>query len=369
MEILANRTYHNEEMVSAQKKAVALLSGGLDSALAVALTQRLGFEVVGLNLATGFCTGQGRCDTVLAQGLALGIPVRLLDVSEEYLEVVKHPRFGRGQGMNPCLDCRIFMVRKAGEVMKEEGASFVVTGEVLGQRPMSQHRQALELVARESGLGEKLVRPLSGRLLGPTFPERMGWVRREDWLDLEGRSRKRQLALAKEWGIPVFSQPAGGCCLLLERAYAKRLRDLIREKGVDSLTKDDFALLRYGRHFRLGPRTRLVVGRNELENSALLSFSGDHYVFTFPDVPGPVALILGEVGEEELKLAAELAGRYSDAPSGALLRVKVEHQGETRELWVRPRPADDPLLAALRIDGNFSTSLQASSGVITPGSG
>ncbi|MBC7098247.1 hypothetical protein H5T52_03890 [Candidatus Bipolaricaulota bacterium] len=337
-------------MSAPPKKAVALMSGGLDSALAAALTKRLGFEVVGLNLATGFCTGEGRCDTVLAQGAALGIPVRLLDVAEEYLEVVKHPRFGRGQGMNPCLDCRIFMVKKAGEVMEKEGASFVVTGEVLGQRPMSQHREALELVARESGLGERLVRPLSGRLLGPTFPERMGWVRREDWLDLQGRSRKRQLELARDWGIPVFSPPGGGCCVLLERAYTKRLRDLIREKGIDHLTRDDFALLRYGRHFRLGPRTRLVVGRDELDNAALLVLSGDHYVLTFPDVPGPVALVVGEVDETALELAARIAARYSDAPSALPVRVLAERNGTVQELQVTPLAKDDPRLFTLRID-------------------
>ena len=350
MEIPGNQTYHSGDMVTPQKKAIALMSGGLDSALAAALVKRLGFEVVGLNLATGFCTGQGRCDTVLAQGAALGIPVRLWDVSEEYLEVVKHPRFGRGRAMNPCLDCRIFMVKKAGELMEKEGASFVVTGEVLGQRPMSQHLGALELVARESGLGERLVRPLSGRLLGPTFPERMGWVRREDWLDLQGRSRKRQLELAKEWGIPTFTQPAGGCCLLLERAYAKRLRDLIREKGVDSLTKEDFALLRYGRHFRLGPRVRVVVGRDELENSVLLSFPGDHYVLNFPDVPGPVALVLGEVKEEDLRQAAELAARYSDTQEGSSVRVIAHRVGKVQEFWVTPWSKDDPRLQKLRVD-------------------
>lgn len=337
-------------MPEPQKKAIALLSGGLDSALAAALTKRLGFEVVGLNLATGFCTGAGRCDTVLAQGLALGIPVRFLDVAEEYLEVVKHPRFGRGQGMNPCLDCRIFMAKKAGEVMEEEGASFVVTGEVLGQRPMSQHREALALVARESGLGERLVRPLSGRLLGPTFPERMGWVRREDWLDLAGRSRKRQLELAREWGIPSFTPPGGGCCLLLERAYTKRLRDLIKEKGIEALTKEDFALLRHGRHFRLGPRTRLVVGRNALENAALLSLAGPHYTLTFPDVPGPVALVVGEAEEAELRLAAEIAARYSDAPPHSQVRVLVERNGIRQELWVVPMAKDDARLHLLRVD-------------------
>jgi len=350
VEIPGDQTYHSEDMGGPQKRAIALMSGGLDSALAAAWTKRLGFEVVGLNLATGFCTGQGRCDAVLAQGLALGIPVRLLEVSAEYLEVVKHPKYGRGQGMNPCLDCRIFMLQKAKEVMEEEGASFVVTGEVLGQRPMSQHREALELVAQESGLGERLVRPLSGRLLGPTFPERMGWVKREDWLDIQGRSRQRQLALARELGIPQFTPPGGGCCLLLERAYSKRLRDLIREKGVDALTKDDFALLRYGRHFRLGPKVRVVVGRDETENAALLSFPGDHHVLEFPDVPGPVALVLGEPSAEELREAAELAARYSDAPKDTPVRVLVRRNEDIREIQVIPWDKDDPRLARLRID-------------------
>ena len=349
METVFPKAYHNGAMGEPQRKAIALMSGGLDSALAAAWTKKLGFEVVGLNLATGFCVGEGRCDTVLAQGLALGIPVKLLDVSEEYLEVVKHPKYGRGQGMNPCLDCRIFMAKKAKEVMEEEGASFVVTGEVLGQRPMSQHLAALELVARESGLGERLVRPLSGRLLGPTFPERMGWVRREDWLDIQGRSRKRQLALAKELGIPTFTSPGGGCCILLERTYSKRLRDLIKEKGVEALTKEDFALLRLGRHFRLGPKVRLVVGRDELENAGLLGFSQDRYILSFPDIPGPVALVLGDPSEEEILLAARIAARYSDAPQGQPVRVRVSKDAQEKDLFVVPLPQDDPLLRNLRV--------------------
>jgi len=181
-------------MRDGKARAIALLSGGLDSTLAAALTKQLGFGVVGVNFATGFCTGQGRCDTVLAAGRDLNIPVRLLDVSDEYLEVVKRPKFGYGSGMNPCLDCRIFMLKKARALMEEEGAEFVVTGEVLGQRPMSQHYRALELVAEESELGDRLVRPLSGRLLPATYPEKKGWVKREDWLARHPGTVKTQAA-------------------------------------------------------------------------------------------------------------------------------------------------------------------------------
>ncbi|MCR4392268.1 MAG: hypothetical protein NUV94_05720 [Candidatus Acetothermia bacterium] len=330
-------------------RAIALLSGGLDSALAAALTLRLGFGVVGVNLATGFCIGQGRCDTVLATGQALGIPVRLLDVSREYLDVVRHPRHGYGSGMNPCIDCRIFMVRKAGEVMAAEGAAFVVTGEVLGQRPMSQHRRALELVAEESGLGDRVVRPLSGRLLPATYPERQGWVRRDDWLDIQGRSRRRQLALAQAWGIHHFLQPSGGCCLLLEKAYAARLRDASRARGLAALDERDFALLRYGRHFRISPTAKVIVSRDETENVILNGFSSGRWTVMFPDVPGPLALVEGTPTEEELGLAVQLAARYSDARPGEPVRAVLAHVGGTCELTVVPLPKDDPRLVTWKI--------------------
>jgi hypothetical protein len=314
------------------KKAVALLSGGLDSALAGTLTQRLGFEVVGVNLATGFCVGQGRCDT----------PLRLLDVGQEFLDVVRAPRFGYGSGMNPCLDCRILMARTAGKVMAAEGAEFVVTGEVLGQRPMSQHRRALDLVARESGLGDRLVRPLSGRLLPATHPERQGWVRREDWLDIEGRSRKRQLALAREWGLTEFVQPSGGCCLLLTRPYAVRLRDAFAVHGRGKLTEQEFALLRFGRHFRISSTVKVIVGRDEAENAVLAGFATGRWVMSFPNVPGPVALVEGAARDAELNLAARLAARYSDARPGEPVTVRASRGSEVEELRVVPLAADDP---------------------------
>ena len=336
-------------MRDGKARAIALLSGGLDSTLAAALTKQLGFGVVGVNFATGFCTGQGRCDIVLAAGRDLNIPVRLLDVSDEYLEVVKRPKFGYGSGMNPCLDCRIFMLKKARALMEEEGAEFVVTGEVLGQRPMSQHYRALKLVAEESGLGDRLVRPLSGRLLPATYPEKKGWVKREDWLDIQGRSRRRQLALARKLRIGSFTQPAGGCCILLEKTYAARLRDAFAHMGPDNMNKDDFALLRLGRHFRISPKAKVIVGRDETENAVLSGFALGRIKLDFPDVPGPTALLEGEVSEEELLFAARIAARYADAQPAEEVRVVAFQDGEARELRVKPLSPDDPRLSELRI--------------------
>ena len=330
-------------------KAIALLSGGLDSTLAAALTKRLGFGVIGVNFSTGFCTGQGRCDTVLAAGRVLGIPVRLLDVVDEYLDVVRRPKFGYGSGMNPCLDCRIFMLKKAKELLEKEGAEFVVTGEVLGQRPMSQHYRALKLVAEESGLGDRLVRPLSGRLLPATYPEKRGWVRREDWLDIQGRSRRRQLALAREWGIEEFTQPAGGCCILLEKTYAARLKDAFAHIGADKMTKEDFALLRFGRHFRLSPKVKVIVGRDETENAVLAGFARGRLRLEFLDVPGPTALVEGNPTEDELVLAARLAARYADVTPDEEVRIIVTNGEDSRELRVKALPPDDQRLKELRI--------------------
>ncbi len=330
-------------------KAIALLSGGLDSALAATLTKRLGFEVVGLNVSTGFCTGQGRCDTVLGIGGILEIPVRLIDASEEYLDVVRHPKHGYGSAMNPCLDCRVFFLRKAAELMEDEDAEFVVTGEVLGQRPMSQHRRALDLVAQESGLDDRLVRPLSGRLLPSTYPEKQGWVRREDWLDIQGRSRKRQLELADRWGIEEFTQPSGGCCLLLEESYARRVQDVFRRWGPDAVDREAFALLRYGRHFRLSESAVAIIGRDEQENAVLESFTRGRWTLTFPEVPGPSSLVDGNPACEELEFAARLAARYADASPTDVVTVLARKDGEEKKLTTTPLHPDDPRIERFRI--------------------
>ena len=233
--------------------------------------------------------------------------------------------------------------------MAGEGAEFVVTGEVLGQRPMSQHYRALKLVAEESGLGDRLVRPLSGRLLPATYPEKKGWVKREDWLDIQGRSRRRQLSLARKLGIRSFTQPAGGCCILLEKTYAARLRDAFDHLGPDRMKKEDFALLRLGRHFRISPKAKVIVGRHQTENAELSGFARGRIKLDFPDVPGPTALLEGEVSEEELLFAARIAARYADAPPAEEVRVVAFQDGVARELRVKPLSPDDPRLKKLRI--------------------
>ncbi len=330
-------------------KVIALVSGGLDSALAAALTARLGFSVSGLFVRTGFSCGQDRGAFVQATADELGIPVRVLDASEAYLDVVRHPKHGYGSAMNPCLDCRIFYLKRAAEFMAEQGASFVVTGEVLGQRPMSQHRRALDLVARESGLGDRLVRPLSGRLLEPTYPEHQGWVHREDWLDLQGRSRKRQLELASRWGIRSFGQPSGGCCILLEKSYARRLKDAFRHHDRDALDRQAFTLLRYGRRFRLSDTSVLIVGRDEQENARIAELARGEWILVFPEVPGPTALVQGDPSEEMLTFAARLTARYADAVPGVPVTLHAERDGEKRTLQVVPLGSDDPVLEQLRI--------------------
>ncbi len=342
--------YDSTEMNKTRPKAVALLSGGLDSSLAVALTQKLGFPVIGLHVYTGFHAGEDRRDTVIAACRRLDIPLRLRDAGDGYLDTVRRPKHGYGSAANPCLDCRIFLLKMARELMVEEGAEFVVTGEVLGQRPMSQHYRALRTVAEESGLGDRLVRPLSGRLLPATYPEEQGWVRRDQWLDIEGRSRRRQLALAAEWGIEHFGQPSGGCCILLAKSYARKLRDAFEHRDRDALTREDFSLLKYGRHFRLSPQVKLIVGRNEEENAELEGFARGRWMLSFPDVPGPVALVDGAPTESDLAFAARLSARYADAPQDAEARIVARRDESVEEMHVRPLPADDPAIEQMRFD-------------------
>ena len=254
-------------------KAIALLSGGLDSTLAARVVMEQGVGLEALNFMTVFCTCTQRGATCLASQKAveaLGIPLKVLNVSEEYLCVVKNPKHGYGRNMNPCIDCRIFMLKKAKAHMEESGAAFIVTGEVLGQRPMSQRRDAMRLIEREAGLEGLILRPLSAKALPVTVPEKEGWVDREKLLRVQGRSRKPQIELADHYGIHDYPCPAGGC-LLTDPGFAKRMKDLMVHDPDFSL--NDVHLLKMGRHFRFSPGAKLIVGRQEEENQKIQTFA------------------------------------------------------------------------------------------------
>jgi tRNA U34 2-thiouridine synthase MnmA/TrmU len=329
-------------------KAIALLSGGLDSTLAAALIKGTGIEVIGLTVRILFNAGRSRSQQIEAVADALGIPLRTLDLSEEHLDVVRHPRHGYGAGMNPCIDCRTFMLKAAKLVMEDEGAQFVVTGEVLGQRPMSQHYQALMQAAEESGLSDRLLRPLSANLLPDTLPVKEGWIKQEDLLAIRGRGRQEQMALAKKFGIRDYPSPAGGC-LLVEKAYSARLRDAFSHIGRDVMKKADFLLLRYGRHFRLSDRTKVIVGRNEKENAALLELSSAHVRIEPVEVMGPLSLIEGSPSDDELHLAAALTARYCDHDDERPITLRVTRSGEEETIAIAPLLADDPRIPSWRI--------------------
>jgi len=320
-------------------KAIALLSGGLDSTLAAKVVLDLGIELEALNFLTVFCTCTNRGETCLASQKAvnaLGIPLNVLNVSEEYLPVVKNPKHGYGSNMNPCIDCRIFMLKKAKAYMEEIGASFLVTGEVLGERPMSQRRDSMRLIEKEAGLDGLILRPLSAKLLPASIPEKEGWVDREKLLKIQGRSRKPQIQLADHYGIRDYPCPAGGC-LLTDPGFAKRIRDLMHHHS--DFTLNDVHLLKMGRHFRLSPGLKLVVGRNEEENQKIQTFSeeGDILLKLFR-FPGPLSLLRGEAAEEEIEKAAAITARYSKAKDLKKVEVickKAKEEGD-RSLSVSP---------------------------------
>ena len=246
-------------------KAVALISGGLDSALAAKIVMEQGVEVYGFTVVHIFSESTKTAASSYAEKSAneLGITLYSHKASQDFLNIVKYPKYGYGRNMNPCLDCRIYMLIKAAQYMKKIGASFLITGEVLGERPMSQRRDAMNIIDRDSGLKGLILRPLSAKLLSPTIPEIKGWISRDRLFDIQGRSRKSQFILAKKYGIREFSTPAGGC-LLTEPNFSKRMKDLMKFKA--DFTLKDIELLKIARHFRLPSGIKVIVGREEQEN-------------------------------------------------------------------------------------------------------
>jgi tRNA U34 2-thiouridine synthase MnmA/TrmU len=297
-------------------KAVALLSGGLDSTLAVKLVLDQGIDVEAVNFVSPFCLcRKGGCGA-LEVAKNLNIPLKTITVGEEYLRIVRKPKFGYGKNMNPCIDCRIFMLKKAKKYAEEIGASFIFTGEVLGQRPMSQHRKTLGIIEKEAGLKGKILRPLSAKLLPPTEVEKKGLVSRETLLGIEGRSRKKQIRLAQELKVTEYSCPGGGC-LLTYREFTSKLKDLFERKKRISLK--DVRLLKVGRHFRFG-KNKIIVGRNEAENGLLLQMKmTNDYCFEAQDTGSPITLLQGPKTRIAIKRAAELTVYYSDRKQSVVL--------------------------------------------------
>jgi tRNA U34 2-thiouridine synthase MnmA/TrmU len=322
-------------------KAIALLSGGLDSTLAAKIVMEQGVELEALNFLTVFCTCTNRGETCLASQKAvdaIGISLKVLNVSEEYLHVIRHPKHGYGSNMNPCIDCRIFMLKKAKVYMEGAGASFIVTGEVLGQRPMSQRRDAMRLIEKEAGLEGYILRPLSAKFLPITIPEKEGWISRESLLAIQGRSRKPQIQLADHYGIRDYPCPAGGC-LLTDPGFAKRIRDLMEHKPDFSL--NDVHLLKIGRHFRLSPRLKLVVGRNEEDNKKIQTFAQDGDVLLkVLHHPGPLSLLRGEPNNTEIGRAASITVRYGKAKDlkGVEVHYKKVNEDTSRSISTPSAP-------------------------------
>jgi tRNA-uridine 2-sulfurtransferase len=325
-----------------KSKAVGLLSGGLDSILACRMMLEQGIEVVAINFVSPFCTCTRKGCRHQASKVAeeLGIPIKVLPTGQAYIDMVKNPRHGYGSNMNPCIDCRIFTFSRARAYADEIGADFVFSGEVLGQRPMSQHLRTMKQIEKESGLQDRLLRPLSAQVLEPTAPERSGIVDRRKLMAISGRSRKVQMETAAGFGINDYPCPAGGC-LLTDEQFTIRLREAFAH-GEDSLR--EIELLKLGRHFRLSSGARVVVGRNEAENEvvARLVCDGDDLLEAV-DFIGPVTLLRGRKSEVDVLAAAKICARYCDGRDRMILKIRI------RDRVTEVAPMSEADLSRIRI--------------------
>jgi len=330
-------------------KAIALYSGGLDSTLAILVMQKQGIEVTAVTFLNHFgcdISDRSSCSKdPFAASLKFGFKVKLSHLSDKFMEIVKNPKHGHGKNMNPCVDCRILMLREAKELMQMTGADFIITGEVLGQRPMSQRRDCFPLVDREADVKGLVLRPLSAKHLKKTIPEEQGLVDREQLYGFTGRSRKPQMALAAELGLMEYPAPAGGC-LLTDPIYSSRLKDLLFH--TPNPDYKDINFLRVGRHFRLSSDCKIVVGRNHAENESIKAFAGvEDPLLRVIGHGSPFAVILGRVTDEAVSVAASLCGRYSDGKHLPEVNVLMTRSDEKTSLTVRP--ANEGMIEKYRI--------------------
>ncbi len=335
----------------AKKRAVALFSGGLDSILAAKLVKDQGVDVVGLHIKTGFHSEDVKErlgllkeeeNPIRKAARQIDLPLVELDISSSYCGVIENPKYGYGKNANPCIDCKIAFLKAAKEYMEREGFDFIITGEVVNQRPMSQNLPTLRLIEKEAGVEDLVLRPLSAKLLPPTIPEREGWVDREKLLDISGRGRDRQLQLAKELGLEYVPQPSGGCLLTMEEV-SRRVFDQLSHKEWDC---DIAKLVPIGRHFRLPSGVKVIVARNRDEVNYLKKFQNRWYLFK-PTTKGTVALLLKEEPptDEETQLVAGLVARYSKREPK---EVEVIRKGEVLRKIIGT-PLEEGLIRQLRL--------------------
>lgn len=331
------------------RKAIVLFSGGLDSILAAKMMLEQGVEVLAVNFSAKLCmcgskpTGESAAESAARM---LGIPLKTVDITDDFLKIVKNPAHGYGANVNPCIDCKIYMLKHAKDMMEKTGASFLVTGEVLGERPMSQRMDTLNLIEKKAGVRGILLRPLTAKNLTPTLPEEEGLVDREKLLGISGRSRRPQMALAEKYGIDKYPNPAGGC-LLTDPGFAKRVKDAIEH---DEFNADNLAILSVGRHFRLSEGTRLVVGRDEKENDILesLAIDGD-VIFALTDREGPTAILRGNVSKDLIELAAKITAYHTKFRREDSLNIDCKRIGSKDKETISITPAELKAVESMRI--------------------
>jgi len=318
-------------------KALSLISGGLDSMLATKLIMEQGVHVEGINFFTGFTGDHGYCFKKLEKKTynakwvcdQLGIKLHVVNVVDEFKPILLKPKHGYGANLNPCLDCKLFMITQAKEWLKQNKFDFLISGEVLGQRPKSQRKEALPLATKITD--DLIVRPLSAKLLEPTLPERNHWIKRELLCNFNGRSRKPQIELAQRFGFKEFPQPAGGC-VLTDENFCKRLHDLLDHRLHQDYSSDDVLLLRIGRHLRINPELKIVVGRDETENNFIANFQDKYVLLQSISHFGALILLDGKTDADNIKIAAQLAAYFSKGRDAEKVDVLIKKKSTDEQI-------------------------------------
>ncbi len=317
--------------------------------LAAKVVMEQGVHVEGINFYTGFCV-EGHTHAIRAKDQAkpkrnnalwvaeqLGMKLHIIDIVEQYKSIVINPKHGYGANLNPCLDCKIFMVSQATQWMEQNGFDFIITGEVIGQRPMSQRKNTMPIIAKQSAAEDRLLRPLCAQNLPETLPEREGWVDRSTLLGITGRGRHQQIALAAKYGFADYAQPAGGCCFLTHKEYSVKLQDLWDSRGSRQYELDDIMLLKVGRHIRPKPYFKLIVAREEGENHFLSGYRKQFDHLHCQSHAGPLVLVDGTLTPQDYALAAQIVGRFSQGKHAEQVEVALTRRnGEVVSLNVKP---------------------------------